>query len=125
DGFEIDEVRRTDGRVAIVLIPPAQESHLLFTQPSSYQSLSAHDQSAFQRGSVYFRHGAKSEPGTAADLRDFIEHRIELIRGQWLGNIRQVIAAPQGAEVVTIQRLAEPEGSPQRIRITTDENAPI
>ena len=42
---------------------------------------------AFSAGTVYFRHGAKSEPGTSEDLRASLERELDRIRSSWLDGI--------------------------------------
>jgi hypothetical protein len=75
---------------------------------------------------VYFRHGAKSEPATGADVRDFIKRQLDATRSQWLANIRQVMHAPDGAEVAVIETAErDDEGRPTLIRLTTDPHAPL
>lgn len=76
-------------------------------------------------GYAYFRHGAKSVPSTSADLAAFIERRLVIARRDLLAGIKKVITAPAGAEIVAIQRTDEQPGEPSRIRITTDEDAPV
>jgi hypothetical protein len=49
---------------------------------------------------------------------------LNLIRDDWLGGIRQVMTAPEGAEIVAIERSESDEGE-RAIRITTDEDAPL
>jgi len=61
---------------------------------------------------------------TRDDLRRFIEAQLESIRQEWLGGIHRVITAPQGREIVAIERTQDHEGE-RAIRITTDENAPL
>jgi hypothetical protein len=81
---------------------------------------------AFARGGLYFRHGAKSEPATGEDVRDFIRRQLEATRTQWLANIRQVMHAPDGAEVAVIETAErDEEGRPTLIRLTTDPHAPL
>jgi hypothetical protein len=76
------------------------------------------------REGAYFRHGTKSVPATRVDLRKFMERRLNEARRRLLVDIRRVIAAPEGSEVVAIQRTEDEHGE-QVIRITTDENAPL
>ena len=57
-------------------------------------------------------------------MRQFIERRLEAIRQEWLEGIRSVVTAPEGSEIVAIERTEDMEGD-LAIRITTDENAPL
>ena len=125
DDFEVSIVTRGDDKVAAIIVGPAEEAPLTFIRPGTYPDPRRPDQqkSAFGRG-VYFRHGAKSEPATREDLRLFINRRLNRIRDDWLGGIRQVMAAPDGAEIVAIERVESDDGT-RTIRITTDEDAPL
>jgi hypothetical protein len=78
----------------------------VFEQPGTYDIGGGKQKSAFGLGTVYFRHGAKSEPGTSDDLRSSMDRALSGIRKSWIKGVRQVVQAPQGAEIVTIQRTA-------------------
>lgn len=125
DDFDVVPVMRNGTEAAAIVIGPAGEAPLTFIKPGTYPDPRRQDRqkSAFGRG-PYFRHGAKSEPGTRNDLRGFIESRLESIRQAWLGGIKRVITAPQGGEIVAIQRTEDQQGE-RAIRITSDENAPL
>jgi hypothetical protein len=73
---------------------------------------------------AFFRHGARSVPATHDDLRRFMDRRLNAVKRRLLVDIRRVITAPDGSEVVAIERTADERGE-QVIRITTDENAPL
>ena len=73
---------------------------------------------------AYFRHGARSVPASRDDLRKFMERRLNLVRKQLIGDIKRVIAAPPGSEIVAIER-SEDERGDRVIRITTDAHAPL
>jgi hypothetical protein len=125
DDFEISELTRDGGSVAAIIVGEARDAPLTFVRPGTYPDPLRPDRqkSAFSRG-VYFRHGAKSEPGTRDDLRLFIDRCVEAVRQEWLGGVQTVVTAPRGAEIVAIERGEDAEGSAQ-IRITTDESAPL
>jgi hypothetical protein len=75
---------------------------------------------------LYFRHGAKSEAATGVDVRDFIRRQLDATRTQWLANIRQVMHAPDGAEVAVVETAErDEEGRPTLIRLTKDPHAPL
>jgi hypothetical protein len=75
---------------------------------------------------AYFRHGAKSKPATASDLRTFLERRLDLVRRQWLRSIREVLVAPRGARVAVVHTDETDEhGVPTLIRLSSDPNAPL
>jgi len=73
---------------------------------------------------AFFRHGGKSRPATSDDLRRFMERRVEAVKRRLAADIKRVITAPEGSEIVAIER-AEDEQGERVIRITTDEHAPL
>jgi hypothetical protein len=125
DDFEVTGVTRNGSTVAAIVVGPVEEAPLTFIRPGTYPDpcRPERQKSAFGRG-VYVRHGAKSEPATRDDLRRFINRRLEAVRQEWLGGIRRVMTAPEGAEIVAIERTEGEEGE-RAIRITTDLNAPL
>ncbi len=124
-GFSIHEVERDSERVAAIVVDGAH-TPLVFGKPGDYAVAGNRPKTAFSRGTVYVRHGAKSEPATSQDLRDFIERRLEDVRESWLGNIHEVIAAPPGTEVALYERTdSDAQGRPTRVRLTTEPDAPV
>jgi hypothetical protein len=72
---------------------------------------------------AFFRHGAKSVPATREDLKRFMDRRLQQVRKRLIGDIKRVITAPEGSEIVAIEREEDEQG--RAIRITTDEHAPL
>lgn len=124
DGFEIHAVKRKGKTVAAIAVSGVTDAPLVFKQPGSYKNEQGKPKTAFVRGAAYFRHGAKSEPCTTDDLRQFIERRLETIRSAWMGGIRKVVTAPEDFELARV-RATDEEGTPTRIQLTTDPHAPI
>ena len=149
--FGIVEGVRSGRSVAVVSVG-ASRIPIVFTAHGGYAG-PAGQKAAFVKGSVYFRHGAKSEPGTTDDLRVALERELEHVKGFWLDGIGKVVAASPGSSVqivhqnVTLRdspeataiRLTEDDGTPAlsvenvmlrdvpdstAIRLTTDQNAP-
>jgi hypothetical protein len=81
---------------------------------------------AFQQGAVYFRHGAKSEPGDSDDLKDIIDRQVERVRKTWLSGIKKVTQAPVGSaiQVLAPSATSDPRGNILLARIVADETAP-
>lgn len=81
---------------------------------------------AFARGTVYFRHGAKSEPGNSDDLRDVIGRQLQVVRKEWLDGVQMIAEAPTGSQIKvlppTVRQSEEPEAIP--IRIVDDPSVP-
>jgi hypothetical protein len=99
---------------------------VVFTSPGEYEVMTV-KKTAFRKGTVYFRHGAKSEPGTSDDLRNALERELERVKGFWLDGIAKVVAAPAGSQVQVIQDAVALTGSEgaQSIRLTDSADGPL
>lgn len=126
EDFEISRQSKKRGRIAAIEIGPA-EIPIVFTRPGTYAVDGKH-KTAFSRGTVYFRHGAKSDPGTTRDLERFFERRVNSVRKAWFAGMRKVTQAPPDASIVTLlpgQEIvlsSSPGALP--VRLTDDPNAP-
>jgi hypothetical protein len=78
----------------------------------------------------YFRHGERTEQGTTADMRAFVERLLRRVRRRWLRSIRRVLRQP-----MTFDAAAAPKRTAARpikiertvlqpVRIVSDPNAP-
>ena len=122
EGFVVEPLSRGGRPSTAVVVEGVRNSPLVFTRTGRVGG----DHVAFVQGGLYFRHGARSEPATGADVRDFIRRQLEATRTQWLANIRQVMHAPDGAEVAVVETAErDEEGRPTLIRLTTDPHAPL
>ena len=122
EGFTVEALSRGGRPSAAVVVEGVRNSPLVFTRTGRFGG----DHVAFVQGGLYFRHGARSEPATGGDVRDFIRRQLEATRTQWLANIRQVMHAPDGAEVAVVETAErDEEGRPTLIRLTTDPHAPL
>lgn len=111
--FEITEIYRDRHRVALLLVYGVPIP-MVFIRPGTYSIGGGKQRTAFGKGTIYFRHGAKSEPGNSNDLRKVIERELETIRKSWLGNIRRVVKAPPGYRVEVL---------PPAVSVSTDPTA--
>ena len=76
---------------------------IVFQKPGTYDIGSGRQKTAFSVGTVYFRHGAKSEPGTSDDLRAVVERQLEVIRHSWIKGVRKVVQAPAGSQIIAVR----------------------
>jgi hypothetical protein len=126
ESFEVRDIKRAGRPATAIVVEGVANTPLVFTRTGRYRNADGDEHVAFARGGLYFRHGAKSEPATGADVRDFIKRQLDATRSQWLANIRQVMHAPDGAEVAVIETAErDDEGRPTLIRLTTDPHAPL
>jgi hypothetical protein len=98
---------------------------IIFEAPGEYEWPAGKKKSAFNKGTIYFRHGAKSEPGTTEDLHATLDRELERVRGFWLEGIAKVVQAPPEAQVqiVTPTVSLSREGG-QAIRLTSRGEGP-
>ena len=121
--YEVVKLKRRNYITAAIVIG-ASYPPMIFTSPGTYPKPDGQGR-AFSKGTMYFRHGAKSEPAVSADLEIVIEREIKRRKKGWLGNIRRLIGAPSDYQMhllpsnikVSTEKTATP------VRITTDESA--
>jgi hypothetical protein len=97
--IEIQEIERQGSFLPAFVIQPAA-TPLVFGNPGTYDVGAGKQKTAFGRGTVYFRHGAKSETGTTEDVRYSFERQLNQIRNSWLKQVRKVVKAPAGTQFV-------------------------
>jgi len=126
EAFHLEPISRNGRPATAVVVDESGSTPLVFTRSGRYRGADGSEHVAFARGGLYFRHGAKSEAATGVDVRDFIRRQLDATRTQWLANIRQVMHAPDGAEVAVVETAErDEEGRPTLIRLTTDPHAPL
>ncbi len=123
--IEIHEAKKQEYTVAIIEVAGVKVP-LVFQNVGTYEVSPGKQKTAFSRGTVYFRHGAKSEPGTTEDIRKVIDRQLESIRSEWLDGVRKVVNAPEGSTVSVfsgeVKESRSPDATP--IRLVDDPNAP-
>jgi hypothetical protein len=123
--FDISEERK-EGRAVAILDIRAASIPIVFTKPGTYDIGGGRQRTAFGIGTIYFRHGAKSDPGSTDDIRKAIERQLESIRKDWLRGVRKVVSAPRGSQIVIAGGEVKESASSNAtaIRIVDDPNAP-
>jgi hypothetical protein len=96
---------------------------LVFEKPGTYDIGDGNQKIAFREGSLYFRHGAKSEPANNDDIRTAFEKGLQSARQELLKNVRQVVEAPVGSTIVTVMPSEDEAALP--VRLSEDPNAPL
>lgn len=99
---------------------------MVFTRPGTYEVTPGKQKTAFAVGTVYFRHGAKSEPGTSDDLRAFLQRELEATKQWWLDGIAKVVESPAGSKIAITLPGADLSKSSYvpSVRLTDDPKAP-
>jgi hypothetical protein len=127
--FEVRPGQREGKTVVVIDVQPVFPP-LVFVRPGTYpvvQDGKPRQKTAFGAGTVYFRHGAKSEPANSHDLKDAFDRRLAIERRAFLSNVRRVTHMPAGGEVRIIPGdLAKP-GDPKAmpVRVVDDPRAPV
>lgn len=123
--FQIHDADKEGSRIAILVIDEAQPS-FVFEEPGTYSTSDGKQKTAFSRGTIYVRHGAKSEPMTNADMFQANERLLELFRKEWIGKVKKVVEAPLGSKISvqdsTVRQTSDPTAAP--VRIVNDPTAP-
>jgi len=99
--LEIRRVRKRK-RELVVFVMQGVSIPIVFKKPGTYDIGAGKQRTAFSVGTVYFRHGAKSEPGTTDDLRRALERAMNVIRKSWIKGVRKVVQAPEHSRIVTV-----------------------
>jgi hypothetical protein len=125
DSFSIESGERAGQQIAIMSIRSAAMP-LIFEKPGTYALNDGKQKTAFGIGTLYVRHGAKSEPATSEDIARIIERQLQRIRKEWLSGVRKVVNAPTGSSVSIlspdVRQSESSEATP--IRITKNLAAP-
>ncbi len=117
---EIRELQKGGSSLCAFLITGALVP-LVFAKPGTYDAGGGKQKVAFGVGTVYFRHGSKSEPGTTDDLRILISRRVDRLRKEWAKDIRKVVQAPAGSQVLMVHPGKRGRTTPSgNIRLTND-----
>jgi len=67
-----EEGRKLRRRLAVIVVAARTGSPLVFEKPGTYAD-GARQKTAFAKGTVYFRHGARSDPGSSRDIARFVD----------------------------------------------------
>jgi Putative DNA-binding domain/EC042_2821-lke REase len=124
-GVELIKCEKSGHEICAVSIN-AIRVPLVFTRVGEFELQDAKKKTVFAMGTVYFRHGAKSEPGTSEDLRLFLEREIERVKESWLGGIAKVVEAPVGSRFAVLPPAETPSVTAGALpmQLTNDPTAP-
>jgi hypothetical protein len=106
-GVEVISVERVGGWFAGMLVQ-GSTAPLPFAKAGTYASRDGSLKTAFAKGAVYFRHGAKSEAGNSQDFVAWRDREVARVRSEWMSGFRKVVSAPPGYAVTL---LPSPTGS--------------
>ena len=121
--FEMHELSK-EGHQLIGLFIQAATLPIVFLKPGTYADGKG-QKTAFGQGTVYFRHGAKSEPGSSDDIRQLFERQLEFVRRSWAKGVRRVVEAPPGTSFVAVSNVGRTPAATlaSKIQIVKDSGA--
>ena len=96
--IEVLEVTRGTSTHAAFLVPES-EVPVIFNKPGTYEVADRKQKTAFGQGTIYFRHGSKSEHGSRDDLAAWRDREMAKARKSWLSGIRKVVEIAPGTDV--------------------------
>jgi hypothetical protein len=124
--FEIKPIEKNGTILATILVRGATLP-MVFTKEGAYYIPSKKSEGiAFARGTIYFRHGAKSEPGNSDDLREVVERQQQIARKEMLANVQLIAEVQTGSQIKVLPplvRLSDDPGA-MPVRNTNDPSAP-
>jgi hypothetical protein len=123
--FKIVGCTKSEAQIAALLVGPSKVP-MVFTRVGTFEPKPGQQKTLFSLGTIYFRHGAKSEPAASEDLQAFIDRKLEEIKRSWLEGITRVVEAPPGSRIAFISPEAQPADARGALplRLTDDPAAP-
>jgi EC042_2821-lke REase len=92
---------------------------IVFTHQGNYEMDDGRQKTAFSKGTLYFRHGAKSEPADQHDISEAFYREIARTRKEWFENMRQVVEADPGSQII----IAPAGATISSVRLSDDPSA--
>lgn len=118
---QISPLPRANERYPAMVVGDA-EIPMVFTKPGEYEA-DAKKKSAFAAGTIYFRHGAKSEIGTRADIEAWHHRRLSAERERLMKGVKQVVGAPLDHVLSVVPKTAQISPNGIVARLSTDPTA--
>lgn len=124
--IELYPITRRGGAPAVVMLVGAAVQPIVFEKLGNYAIADGKQGTAFRPGTIYVRHGTKSEPALNEDLRRMVDAVVDMTRKRWLADVARVVEAPQDAEWRPL-RITQGDGGEDdvRIQLVDDPDAPM
>ena len=91
--------RKKENKEIVLLVVEGVETPMLFSKPGTYSIDGRTQKTGFSQGTIYFRHGAKSEPATREDLLQWQQRVKKAARNEILDRIKTLATLPEGADI--------------------------
>jgi len=112
--FEIVK-RKKDGKEIVIFVINKAETPMVFSSPGTYSIDNRKQKTAFAKGTIYFRHGAKSEPATREDLQQWLQNVRQEAQKEILERIQTVATLPVGVPLQIVPGAGEPIDTPTKL----------
>jgi hypothetical protein len=109
--FKILEVKIGHRAFGTFLISESQ-TPIVFTRNGADVTTQTKQKPVFLKGTVYFRHGAKSEPGNTSDIKHVIDKVVSRTRRSWFEGVRKISKIGASDEVIINKRNPALQGRP-------------
>ena len=109
--FKIVELKRGHKSLAAILIAQS-DTPIAFTRNGADAPVKGKQKPIFLKGTIYFRHGAKSEPGDTADIKKAIDRILNKTRKSWFEGVRKISNIGASDEVIVSKRNPALQGRP-------------
>jgi hypothetical protein len=121
-GFAVRVEPRDQTPVGVIDVTAREGSPLVFDVDGTYTSADGKTATVFHRGTVYVRHGRRSDAARSKDIARLVNREVDRQRRALQRNVRKASTAPKGAEVLIVSA-REPTLFPT-VRVVDDPRAP-
>jgi|GEM_PF-1882227 len=113
--FEIKKIKK-DGKLIVALkVGGKIDVPIVFAKEGNYQTNQGKTKRAFAKGTIYFRHGAKSEPATREDLHQWLYKVRQETRDELLERFKLLATLPEGSNIQIVSAAGGPVDTPARL----------
>ena len=109
--FKILEIKIRNKILSAILIFETQ-TPIVFTRNGADGMTQGKQKPIFLKGTIYFRHGAKSEPADTGDIKRIIDKIVNQTRKSWFEGVRKISNIRSSEEVIISKRNPALRGRP-------------
>jgi len=115
--FQIIKRERV-GKEIVLFVIGKTDIPMVFSSPGTYSVENGKQKTAFSRGTIYFRHGTKSEPATREDLQKWAQNIRRSTTNELLEHIKTVATLPEGARLQIVSGAGEIVDTPAKLLVS-------
>jgi hypothetical protein len=122
--IDVLETKKDSRPVAAITVGARSGSPLVFERAGQFVDERGRHRVSFARGTLYFRHGSRTEPARGRDVAKFATGELGREKRDIARNVSKVAQAPVGSEVIIVPPDTSLPGSLERFRVVDDPRAP-